>query len=324
MDGTLKELVETMKHKFIFVGGKGGVGKTTTSSSIAIQLAKRRGKTLIISTDPAHNLSDAFNQQFSYEPTPVTGVPNLWALEIDAKKSLEWTSAQLLENPVNLGEESMNFGFMSDMMKALPGIDEAIVFTKLLKMSKEMDAEVVIFDTAPTGHTLKLLGFPNALQSGIQKIIGLKDKLQMVTGMLGVQQNGQIDKALENIEQLKTDVDNLKAVLSNPVLTTFVCVCIPEFLSVYETERLVQELTVQNIDVFNVVVNQIVFVDSANQCQKCKARFNMQLKYIKQIQALYSDFHVVLMPMEDEEVRGVGRLEGYGEKLMVKNELPNV
>lgn len=324
MEGSLKELIETSKHKFIFVGGKGGVGKTTTSSSIAIQLAQRRGKTLIISTDPAHNLSDAFNQQFSYEPTQVQGVENLWALEIDAKKSLEWTSAQLLENPINLGGETANFGFVSDMMKALPGIDEAIVFTKMLKMSKEMDAEVVIFDTAPTGHTLKLLGFPAALQSGIQKILQLKDKFSMVSGMLGAGAGSQIDKAVENIEQLRIDVDNLKAVLTDPELTTFVCVCIPEFLSVYETERLVQELTVQNIDVFNVVTNQIVFPELEHPCPKCKARFNMQLKYIKQIQALYSDFHVVLMPMEDEEVRGVPKLTVYGNKLLAEKKLPQL
>jgi len=69
MENTLEELAQNKTLKFIFVGGKGGVGKTTTASSIAMELAKRRGKTLIISTDPAHNLSDAFNQQFNHEPT---------------------------------------------------------------------------------------------------------------------------------------------------------------------------------------------------------------------------------------------------------------
>ena len=324
MDGTLIELLNNKSLKFIFVGGKGGVGKTTTSSAIAIQLAKHRGKTLIISTDPAHNLSDAFNQQFSYEPTPVTGVENLFAMEIDAKKSLEWTSTQLFENQIELNGNSVNFGFLTDIINTLPGIDEAIVFSKLLKMAKDMEAEVVVFDTAPTGHTLKLLSFPSAVQKGIGKIIQMKDKFSGIFSLLGESGTNMIDKALENIENMKTDVDNLKAVLTNPELTTFVCVCIPEFLSVYETERLVQELTVQEIDVFNIVTNQIVFFDQGDNCNKCKARFTMQLKYIKQIKALYSDFHVVLMPMEDEEVRGVDKLRKYGENLMIEKKLPSL
>lgn len=324
MEGTLRELIENSSHKFIFVGGKGGVGKTTTSSSIAIQLALRRGKTLLISTDPAHNLSDAFNQQFSFEPTAVEGVDNLFALEIDAKKSLEWTSSQLLDNQVLIGDQPANFGFLSDILKALPGIDEAIVFTKMLKMAKEMDAEVVVFDTAPTGHTLKLLGFPEALQNGVQKLLELKDKFSAVTGMLGMSGENGFEKMVESVETLKTDVQHLLGVLTNPDLTTFVCVCIPEFLSVYETERLVQELSVQNIDVFNVVTNQIVFPEPDQPCNKCKARFTMQLKYIKQIQALYSDFHVVLMPMEDEEVRGVPKLLNYGSRLLTEKQLPTI
>lgn len=324
MEGTLNELINNKTLKFIFVGGKGGVGKTTTSSSIAIKLAKTRGKTLIISTDPAHNLSDAFNQQFSYEPSKVEGVENLYALEIDAKKSLEWTTNQLFENQVELNGESVNFGFITDVINTLPGIDEAIVFSKLLKMAKEMEAEVVVFDTAPTGHTLKLLSFPGAIQKGIQKLLAMKDKFSGIFSLLGQSGAQMIEKSLTNIEAVKIDVDNLKIMLTDPKLCTFVCVCIPEFLSVYETERLVQELATQEIDVFNVVANQIVFFDKDSTCKQCKSRFTMQLKYIKQIQALYSDYHVVLMPMENEEVRGVTKLTTYGENLLKEKVLPTL
>lgn len=167
MEGTLTELVSSKTLKFIFVGGKGGVGKTTTSSSIAIEISKRRGKTLLISTDPAHNLSDAFKQKFNHEPTQVNGVPNLMAVEVDPKKSSGIKKMfKDFDDQGFLNEFNKDFGFFSEMLSQTPGIDEVMVFADMIKMSKSMDVECVVFDTAPTGHTLKLLGFPEVFQKG--------------------------------------------------------------------------------------------------------------------------------------------------------------
>ena len=160
----------------------------------------------------------------------------------------------------------------------MPGIDEAIVFMDLLKMSQKMEAEVVVFDTAPTGHTLKMLSFPNVMEKGLEKLMGFKEKLNGVLGMfMGGQGEGQnpVDKIFQKMSDLKVKTENLKKIMMNPDLTTFVAVCIPEFLSVYETERLVQELCTQNIDIFNIVVNQIVFVEDDCPCKKCIARYAM-------------------------------------------------
>lgn len=167
MAGTLQELISNKEIKFIFVGGKGGVGKTTTSSSIAIELAKHRGKTLLISTDPAHNLSDAFKQKFTSEPSAVNGIPNLMALEVDPKKSsgLKTMFKDFDENGT-LAEFTKDFGFLQEMLSQTPGIDEVVVFGDMMKMAKSMEVEVVVFDTAPTGHTLKLLGFPQVFEKG--------------------------------------------------------------------------------------------------------------------------------------------------------------
>ena len=319
MEKNLNELLNNKTLQFIFIGGKGGVGKTTTASSIALALSQQRGKTLIISTDPAHNLSDAFNQQFTHEPTIVQGTDSLYAMEIDPKKSLD-TSASIFEGQQIF--EGSNLGITGDMLSSVPGIDEAIVFMDLLKMANGMDVDVVVFDTAPTGHTLKLLTFPNTMKNALDKIIGFKDKLDSVMSMFGGQDT--LTKMFDKVNSLKADTEKLKEIMTNPDLTTFIAVCIPEFLSVYETERLVQELTVQNIDIFNIVVNQIVFFDENDQCKKCRARFNMQYKYIKQIFELYTDFNVALMPQEDEEIRGLDKLSKYAEKLRVEQKLPSL
>lgn len=324
MEQTLNELFENKTLKFIFVGGKGGVGKTTTASSIAVKLAEKRGKTLIISTDPAHNLSDAFNQQFSHEPVQVEGVPNLFAMEINPKKILEMASLSLFDSQDIFNDGASTGGVKEQIFSTIPGIDEAVVFLNLIKLSKEMSAEVVVFDTAPTGHTLKLLSFPNTFNKALESAATLKEKLSGVLSMFGQSSENQISKLFEGVAKLKEDTEKLKDILTDPVSTTFVAVCIPEFLSVYETERLVQELTIQNIDIFNVVVNQIIFFDQDDNCKKCRARFAMQSKYINQIFQLYSDFHVVLMPLEDSEIRGVPALKAYGSRLTHEKKLPEL
>ena len=140
----------------------------------------------------------------------------------------------------------------------------------------------------------------------------------------GGQSGGGLEKIFTKVEQLKVDSANLKAVISNPDLTTFVGVCIPEFLSVYETERLVQELTTFDIDIFNLVVNQIVFPEEDSECKQCLSRFKMQRKYLDQVNELYDDFHVVLMPLEGSEIRGVDRLSAYSAKLLLEKQLPKI
>ena len=154
----------------------------------------------------------------------------------------------------------------------------------------------------------------------------MRDKLAPLMNMMGGSSNNEneMDKLFTKVEELRNRTQALKKMLNDAEKTTFVAVCIPEFLSVYETERLVQDLTGFDIDIFNIVVNQIVFPEESGSCRKCVARYSMQKKYLEQIGQLYEDFHVVLMPLEDEEIRGIDRLQVYSKKLLVEKKLPSV
>jgi len=117
-------------------------------------------------------------------------------------------------------------------------------------------------------------------------------------------------------EELKQVVEKVNAQFRDPALTTFVCVCIPEFLSLYETERLVQELAKFEIDVHNIVINQVLFPEKNHGSRLLEARVRMQQKYLDQFYDLYEDFHIVRMPLLKEEVRGSDKLLAFSHNLI--------
>lgn len=314
LEPSLGAIVETTSLKWIFVGGKGGVGKTTTAASLSTLLAEHRDSVLIISTDPAHNLSDAFNQQLSDTPTQIEGVPNLYAMEVKPK-----IRTDSLELPEVLGMESdqATRDLLGEIVNSIPGIDEAMSFSELLRMVQNMTFDIVVFDTAPTGHTMRLLNFPTILDKGLAKIVSLKQSLgslmTQMSSLMGRADNFY-DSAFEKLEQMKEVIEIVRKQFQDPSITTFVAVCIPEFLSIYETERLVVELANFNIDIGHIVVNQVLYPE--DECRMCKAREGMQKKYLEQIYDMYDDFHIVKTPLLDEEVRGIDRLRTFSRFLM--------
>lgn len=256
LEPSLAELVDSDTLRWIFVGGKGGVGKTTTSCSLAVELASRRESVLLLSTDPAHNISDALCQKFNNTPSRVNGFDNLFAMEIDA--SLNESQEFKLKQDEGFGK------VMKELVSAFPGVDEAMGFAELMQSVQSMPYSVIVFDTAPTGHTLRLLGFPELLEKGLSKFGSMQSSfgglMQMVQSMAGDSQVQEEDMH-QKVSSLRSASTGVREMFQDPTRCTFVCVCIPEFLSVYETERLIQALCKHGIDSSNIVVNQVLFPD---------------------------------------------------------------
>ncbi|GAA5973427.1 hypothetical protein JCM8115_001741 [Rhodotorula mucilaginosa] len=311
LDPTLQSVIQQQSLKWIFVGGKGGVGKTTNACGVAIQLAQQRESVLLLSTDPAHNLSDAFSQKFGKEATKVNGFDNLFAMEIDPSASMQ--------DMVESGDESGMNGMMQDLAFAIPGIDEAMGFAEVMKQVKSMQFSVIVFDTAPTGHTLRFLSFPSVLEKALGKLSGLSGRFGPMLNQIGSMMGGGLNTSemFEKLESMREVVTEVNAQFKNPDLTTFIPVMISEFLSLYETERLIQELTQYQIDVHAIIVNQLLFPDDDSTCKHCKVRWSQQQKYLKEAYELYGeDFHIVKMPLLSQEVRGVESLKKFSKLLI--------
>ncbi|CAI8492464.1 Golgi to ER traffic-related protein [Hanseniaspora opuntiae] len=326
----LKELITSDTYKWIFVGGKGGVGKTTTSSSIAIQLALKNPHKnyLLISTDPAHNLSDAFGEKFGKDAKKVTGLNNLSCMEIDPTAAMKDINDMAVSKQ---GEEGStggisdllnggNGGMLGELTGSIPGIDEALSFMEVMKHIKKQgegsEFDTIIFDTAPTGHTLRFLQLPTTLSKLLDTFGGLTKSLgPMMNSFGGLGKGMDLGAMNKQMEELKTNVEIIRDQFTNPDLTTFVCVCISEFLSLYETERLIQELISYDMDVSNIVINQLLYADGDDECKRCQARWKMQKKYLEEINDLYELYHLVKMPLCAGEVRGLDNLKKFSSFL---------
>ncbi|MHA1168515.1 MAG: ArsA family ATPase [Candidatus Hodarchaeales archaeon] len=296
----------------ILLGGKGGVGKTTMASAIAITLASKGKKTLLVSTDPAHSLSDSFGQQFSGDITAVKGIDNLYALEVDADKTIAEYRDIMLKGSAEdeLLSQFLGDSSISDLIP--PGTDETIAFLKLLEfMDLKSGYDTIVFDTAPTGHTLRLLSLPEVMDSWIWKLLKLRRKMASTVGMFknlfrNSPENLE-EKTEKTLELLKERVEDALDYLSDPDTTIFIPVTIATMMALLETQRLINALDENEMPHGTIIVNQII--PSNQQCHFCaKTRAN-QMSIVKLIKETLSPPSLIEVLMESDEIKGIQKLK---------------
>lgn len=324
----LKEIL--LNLNMVMFGGKGGVGKTTCASSSAIWAAEHGRNTLIISIDPAHSLGDSLGVDLPPgEPKQIPGIDNLTALEINPKANISEFRGLTNINPIEeMGMPDIMGGMplMEDLQELTsmnpPGIDEALALLKMLEfVETEHNYDLIIFDTAPTGHTLRFLSLPETLSGWIGKLINMRIKFGNMFGAIKrifTREEKKEDNSLKILERLNNSILNARDDLTNPLKNSFVIVMIPEEMAITETGRLLNELIKNNIPVSNIVVNQL-YQDPSDLCNFCRARREMQQRNLIKIREIFNEKlgkNLIEIPLFKEEIRKYSKLKELGKYLI--------
>ncbi|GAB4305506.1 MAG: TRC40/GET3/ArsA family transport-energizing ATPase [Promethearchaeota archaeon] len=321
---TIRQLLASDTIQFLLFGGKGGVGKTSMAAASALWAADNGKRTLVISTDPAHSLGDSLGVSLPPgETVPVDLSPNLWALELDPTQlqKAQQEMAQMggmggfaapgLDSVPLVGSMLGDIGSMTP-----PGADEAMAFGKVLEFVSDNESEydLVVFDTAPTGHTLRLLGLPEFLSGWFGKLLKIRVKLGNLFGAMKAffkREERERDDTLDVLEKLKEAIEHVKREFSDPARTSFVIVMIPEAMAIFETERLLANLYKYNIPASHVIVNQLL--PESPDCQFCETRRRMQQEHLGEIRDIYSgEFELTEVPQFPREIRRAEQLRALG------------
>lgn len=298
--------------RIILFTGKGGVGKTTVAASTAIKAAKEGKKTLIISTDPAHSLSDALDLELSPEPTEIA--PNLYAQEFDVYYSMQkyWNNMRNLMNTIFRWRGVK--GVVAEELSVLPGMEEASAFLWLEKYYREGTYDLIVIDSAPTGETLTLLSLPQVAKSWMTKAFNGKNlAVKTVTKGVKLFTGVPLDKGLEEMDELFNKLEQIQKVFLDPEVASIRIVTNPERMVIKEARRAYTYLQLYGYNVDGVVINRILPEKSVGEAFKYYVE--SQAKYIKEIEESFNPLPILKVQHQGQEVFGMEQLNKIGESL---------
>jgi arsenite-transporting ATPase len=305
--------------RFVLYGGKGGVGKTTVAAATGHRLATAGHETLVVSTDPAHSLADAVETEVGGDPTEIQ--PGLWGVEVDPQTGIdryrslfEALAAEFDDAGIRLDEDEIADLFTTGVM---PGSDELAAIEGMATYVESDRWDRVVFDTAPTGHTLRLLDLPSVMSRGVATAMDLRNQVRRKVNTARTMMFGPMarrrDDGPDDFTAMRERMERVGTVLRDPEQTAFRVVTIPETMAVRETERLVEKLREFEVPVTTLVVNKVI--EDAGDCQRCLGKQAVQEEAIEQLRASLPGLDIWTVPDQSGEVTGLDALDRVGDSL---------
>ena len=310
-----------MNARYLFFGGKGGVGKTTAASATALfllQNSNRNDSILLFSTDPAHSLSDSLDLKVGnrlVEVKQLRGRGKLFAYEMDASLALERfraahgeVLAEIAERGTLLDEEDIK----QLLNLSLPGLDEVMSLFELSEVDRAGKYTHIVVDTAPSGHTSRLLRLPEVFERIVRTLDLMGEKHRYMIEHFA-RRRAPLDKVELFLRDLNERIASVRKLLYDADQTSFSLVTIPESMSVRETERYLELLKEQGVPVRDLIVNRVE--QEHDDCEYCHARVMGQKKWLNEISGAFRGLEFHYIPLQAQEVRGFEALNKVGKVL---------
>ncbi len=299
-----------LDRRVLFFGGKGGVGKTTCASAMALAASRAGRHVLLVSTDPAHSTSDIFERRIGPDPTKLAD--GLHALEIDgATESARYVTgvkaqiAQLFGHAI-LKEANRQI----DLAASMPGAEEVALFDRMGALIRGEDPrfDLIVFDTAPTGHTLRLIRMPELMEAWIRALSRSR------RAMLGVEQDDRADPIMISLAERLDRLRELRARLMSGRDTAFVLVLVPERLPIEETARALAQLDDSGVRIGGLIVNRVLPKETTDAY--LAARVAQERLYLDDIRSRFASNVRVYLPQFESDVYGMAALERLSRLLI--------
>ena len=327
-----------LARRILFVGGKGGVGKTTTAAALALAAAERGRRCLVVSTDPAHSLRDVFERPIGDAETMLA--PDLAGLEIDPDRAADAHIASVKERMKTLVHPRLydEVSRQLDLAAHAPGATEAALIERVAELMALAGSrfDLVVFDTAPSGHTVRLLSLPEVMSAWMDGLLRHRERASRLGAMLGNFRGGPrrgddlslIDaredhprdspeaRITEALQARRRKFLVARERLLDAAGTAFLLVVNPDRLSILESRRVVETLARFDLPVTSLIVNRVLPDTADASGTFVEARRTRERAYLREIDSVFPTLPRTLVPLRPDDVHGLDALRDIGAQLL--------
>jgi arsenite-transporting ATPase len=308
--------------RYVFFGGKGGVGKTAMAGMTAVELARQGRRVLLASTNPVHSLSGLLGQNVYGKKTAVNGVDNLWALEIDTREAIDRSKREIREKIawfLKFAEISTKADEFVEAATTNQAFEESAMFENMVDLMFADEYEVYVFDTAPTANARRLLGMSKVYGLWVSKMMKSREEAQTLREALSFTKKKEEDPLMTYLIDFRGRIEHARELLTDPAKTAFFFVTLPEALPIAVIRRFIDWFTDFGIPVGGVIVNMVIDSTQTEGTGEggefVRNRIAMQDGYLREIGETFDGDVRAVVPLLDSDIRGVAALQDAGRRL---------